>query len=298
VLYSDSYDYDQFITGLSTASLCGVLWGPEIRNADSPDEWLARMQLTCFGPLAQLNAWASGTKPWEYPSVVDGVRDVICLRLRLLPYIYSAFADYQHTGKPPIRAMLLEESFDISSQQDTKSIGAVHSEKNPYEEMEISINDFSDQFMFGPDLLIAPWKLKDGNICERTVMIPKGEWFDFYSGAYIGNGESVRLDPSQCGKNIPIFVRNGAVIPMIKDKILNSEQAYGATLQLRHYGNASGFCSIYEDDGISFDHEQEMFRYRKCTVSLLDGKWGVYTSISGKGPQLYGEIQGVKHVGK
>jgi len=35
VIYSDSYDHSQYITGISAASLCGILWTPEIRSADT-----------------------------------------------------------------------------------------------------------------------------------------------------------------------------------------------------------------------------------------------------------------------
>ena len=95
VIYSDSYDHEQYITGLSTASLSGILWTPEIRSANSPREWLNRMQTVCFSPMANLNAWASGVKPWDFPEVTDAVRDVIELRMRLLPYFYSIFRSLQ-----------------------------------------------------------------------------------------------------------------------------------------------------------------------------------------------------------
>ena len=58
VIYSDSYNHKEYITGISSASLCGILWTPEIRNASSAREWLNRMQTVCFSSMAKLNAWA------------------------------------------------------------------------------------------------------------------------------------------------------------------------------------------------------------------------------------------------
>ena len=71
VIYSDSYDHSQYITGISAASLCGILWTPEARSARNDREWLNRMQTVCFSSMAKLNAWSSGRKPWSYGKVTD-----------------------------------------------------------------------------------------------------------------------------------------------------------------------------------------------------------------------------------
>src|SRR5690606_23678883 len=80
VLYNDYYDHRDFITALVSSSFIGVLWTPEVRRSESGEEWLRRMQSVCFSPLAMLNAWADGTKPWSFPEVADAVREVMKLR--------------------------------------------------------------------------------------------------------------------------------------------------------------------------------------------------------------------------
>lgn len=297
-LYSDSYSYDQYITGLSTASLCGILWGPEIRSAGSPDEWLARMQLTCFGHLAQLNAWASGTKPWDFPPVTDEVREVIQLRMRLLPYLYTAFAHYQQTGVPPIRAMLLEESFKARSIAEATRKGKLDGEKNPYAEIKVKVQDFSDQFMFGPDLLVAPWRLERGKLAPRVVMLPEGEWFDFHTGKAVGNGRPIKITPKEYGRHIPIFVRNGAVIPTLAKDIRCTRDAKGAGLALLHFGNRSGSTLLYEDDTTSFAYEEGDFRMHLITVMKKAGDWtSEWTTVHDQAPAFYGPVQAVIHRG-
>ena len=74
----------------------------------TPEDWVRRMQTVCFSPLAMLNAWSSGTKPWSFPEVEPIIRKYLELRMRLLPYFYSAFARYHFDGTPPFRAMALE----------------------------------------------------------------------------------------------------------------------------------------------------------------------------------------------
>ena len=133
VIYSDSYGHGQYINGLSSSSLCGILWCPEIRSARDGREWLNRMHTVCFSPLAMLNAWASGQKPWSFDRQTDSVRKVIQLRMRLLPYLYSAFADYHRNGTPPVRSMLLEAKAGDELVED------------------------NSQFMFGPSILVAPF---------------------------------------------------------------------------------------------------------------------------------------------
>jgi alpha-D-xyloside xylohydrolase len=101
VIYNDHYSHQDFITALVNSSFCGVLWTPEVRGSKSGEEWLRRMQTVCFSPMAMLNAWASGTKPWSFEEVTEEVREIALLRMRLLPYLYTAFARYAEDGTPP-----------------------------------------------------------------------------------------------------------------------------------------------------------------------------------------------------
>jgi hypothetical protein len=68
---TDYYDHKDFITALINSSFAGVLWTPEVRASKSGEEWLRRMQTVVFSPMAMINAWASGTKPWSYPEVSE-----------------------------------------------------------------------------------------------------------------------------------------------------------------------------------------------------------------------------------
>ena len=75
VLYSDYYSHAGFLTALVNSSLAGVLWTPEVRSSKTGEEWLRRMQLSCLSPVAMVNAWADGTKPWSFPEVFPAVRE-------------------------------------------------------------------------------------------------------------------------------------------------------------------------------------------------------------------------------
>jgi len=278
VLYSDSYDHAEYITGLSAASLGGILWTPEVRQAKTPEEWRARIQTVCFSPLAMLNAWESGTKPWQFPTVADDVRDVIQLRMRLLPYLYTAFANYNRHGIPPMRAMVLEQG--PTEAPATMAAAKLDDVTNPYAESTSLEQD--DQFMFGPSILVAPYYGE--HTLQRTVKLPKGNWYDFYTGKLAGNGTTIEVATPE---RTPLFVKEGAVIPMLAKPVNNSRDAFGQALEVRHYGNEPGSFELYEDDGRTFDYEKSEFALRRLDFTGESGR----ETIAKPGKQLFGPVE-------
>lgn len=259
VLYNDYYGHREFITALINSSFIGVLWTPEVRASKTADELLRRMQTVCFSPLAMMNAWAHEIKPWSFSEVAGEIKEIVKLRMRLLPYLYTAFADYAFMGIPPIRAMNLEEGFMCElSQKD----GIFDATENPYAvstRMEIK-----DQFMFGPNILVAP--LFTGET-SRKVTLPQGKWYDFYTGNYVGEGEVIEVDP---GKKIPVYVKDGGIVPMIPATTVVNDKKN--PLEIRHYGEKSGHYSLYDDDGETFDYENGEFTRIDIDVKVQNGE--------------------------
>ena len=255
VLYSDYYGHEGYVTALVNSSLAGVLWTPEIRSADSAEEWVRRFQTVCFSPMMLLNAWASSTKPWSYPEVTDMVRDVIQLRISLLPYIYTAFYDYNQKGIPPFRAMVLESGYDS---KETLTGGKLDDSKNPYAEQKRI--EVTDQYMMGPSILVAP--VFTGQK-ERKVILPKGNWYDFYTGEFAGNGETILIKTKL--EQIPMFVKDGAIIPMMPP-VNNITQAKDLPLEVRHYGKKENTYFLYDDDGDTFNYEKGEYSLTELKV--------------------------------
>ncbi len=258
-IYSDAYDLKEYITGMSAAGFAGVLWTPEIRSASDERDWINRMQVVAFSALAQLNAWASGATPWHFETATDRVREVLELRMRLLPYLYSAFAEYAMNGVPPIRPMAFED---------------------------LSLGRVDDQFMFGPSILAAPFYGKDG--WSREIVLPPGNWYDFYTGEFAGSGG--RLTRTSDTGRMPLLVREGAVIPMLETAVTNTGSAVGQALEVRHYGRAPGSFNLFEDDGRTFDYERGRYRVRRLRVH--DGGGGRLelseTIVTAGAPPMFG----------
>ena len=262
VVYNDYYSHRDFITALINSSFIGVLWTPEVRSSKTPEEWLRRMQTVCFSPLAMLNAWSDGTKPWSFPEVEKQVADVANLRMQLIPYLYTCFAEYAFYGRPPMRAMNLVEGFNV---QDEKVEGKLNSSENPY--AQATRKEIKDQFMVGDNLLVAP--LFEGET-SRKIVLPKGKWYDFYTGKLAGEAEIITVTPGL--DHIPVFVRNGGIIPMAESP-LNQKSGEKTNLNVRVYGNQETSYKLYDDDGLTFDYEKGAFTWREIRVTKgKDGK--------------------------
>jgi alpha-D-xyloside xylohydrolase len=210
--------------------------------------------------------------------VTDDVRDVIQLRMRLLPYLYTAFANYNRHGIPPMRAMVLEQGASEASAKVTSD--KLDGVKNPYTE-SVALEQ-NDQFMFGPSILVAPYYEKQ--LLKRMVKLPKGNWYDFYTGEFVGNGKTIEVATPE---RTPLFVKEGAVIPMLTKAVNNTCDAIGHPLEVRHYGKASGSFELYEDDGKTFDYEKGSFSLRTFRFSAGKGR----DTLVKPGKRLFGPVE-------
>ena len=253
VIYNDYYSHRDFITALINSSFIGTLWTPEVRSSGSAEDWLRRMQTVCFSPMAMLNAWADGTKPWTFPEVEKQVADVANLRMQLIPYLYTCFAEYAFYGRPPFRAMNLVDGFAAISKEDSAKLDA---EKNPYK--MAAKKEIKDQYMVGDQLLIAT--LFTGET-SRKVILPAGKWYDFYTGKLVGEGEVITVTPGL--DHIPVFVRDGGIVPMTNSNTV-AEGKYD--LIIKHYGDKEASYRLYDDDGKTYDYERGAYSWRTVTI--------------------------------
>ena len=156
VLYSDLYDHQDFIRGMTTAPFSGLLWSPELRDAGSREELLRRLQVVVFSVQCLINAWYCPDLPWREFGCEDEVRELLKLRVRLMPRLQEAFRLYKATGKPPVRALVMDYNNDPE------------------------VANMDDEYLFCEDLLVAPIAAGKGNC--RDVYLPQGSWEDFFTG--------------------------------------------------------------------------------------------------------------------
>lgn len=248
VIYNDNYEFDGYITAVSNSGFAGVLWSPEVRGSKSGEDMLRRTQAVCFSPLALYNGWASEEKLWTHADVKDAIRDAIVLRERLLPYFYNAFAQYHYQGTPVIRPMPLAVGLVATATPNVA--GKLDATANPYE-IPPAVREVKDQYFFGDALLVAP--IAPG-AKSRKVLLPAGKWYDFHTGKFAGENQTIEVTPALA--TMPVFVRDGALIPMLEPRTSVPRAGEVVALEIRHYGEAPGSLALYDDDGETFDFEK------------------------------------------
>ena len=127
VLYSDLYDHRDYIRALANSGFSGLLWCPEVRQADNEEDLIRRLQSVVFSPLAQIDCWYMKNPPWKqtnralnnadqyfdnWQQLEARCREIIGWRMQLVPYLTSAFQRYSDDGTPPFRALALDSPDD------------------------------------------------------------------------------------------------------------------------------------------------------------------------------------------
>jgi alpha-glucosidase (family GH31 glycosyl hydrolase) len=285
VIYNDNYDFNEYITAVTNSGFAGVLWSPEVRGSNSGEDMLRRTQAVCFSPLALYNGWASSQKLWTHEDVKNEIRAAIQLRGRLLPYFYNAFAQYHYQGTPVIRPMQLAAG--LTADRAGQESGKLDATTNPYE-VPPAVREVKDQYFFGDSLIVAPIA---PNAKTRSVVLPAGKWYDFHTGKFAGENQKIEVSPSLA--EMPVFVRDGALIPLIATLRDHAPRAGEVVaLEIRHYGEAPGRITLYDDDGETFDFEQGNFSWTQLSVTKdPGGRWsGKITPDKNGRKWSYGEV--------
>jgi alpha-glucosidase (family GH31 glycosyl hydrolase) len=84
-----------------------------------------------------------------------------------------------------------------------------------------AVSDLSDEYLYGSELLVAPVLQKGAR--ERGVYLPEGQWLDYnHRSALHSGGRQIRVSAPLT--RIPVFVREGAIIP--RGDILRANNAW------------------------------------------------------------------------
>jgi alpha-D-xyloside xylohydrolase len=140
--------------------------------------------------------------------------------------------------------------------------------------------------MAGEYLLVAPVFAGE---TSRKVILPKGKWYDFYTGKYAGDGEVIGVTPGL--DKIPVYVKDGGIIPMMPVMMHAPKTGQKVDLEVRYYGSKPGVYSLYDDDGETFDYEKGNYSFRKITMVKKNGKLTGTVSPALKGkPNNIGKV--------
>ncbi|MDO4345166.1 MAG: glycoside hydrolase family 31 protein [Eubacteriales bacterium] len=181
------------------------------------------------------------TEPWMYRNSADIIRSAILLRYRMTPYIYSNVYEATRSGAPIMRALVYE------FQNDPK------------------VYDESFEYMFGRDLLIA--NVIEKGAATKKVYLPAGcKWYDWNDNfACYEGGQTIEVPVTM--ETIPMFVREGAIIPMADNQLMNMERDHTTALHLILAPGGDRSYTVYDDDGVSNDYREGAYRKTEITMS-------------------------------
>ena len=182
------------------------------------------------------------------------------LRYHLMPYLYSLAGWAHFRDYTLMRALVM----DFSGDPGTKDVG--------------------NQWMLGPALMACPvgyYKARN-----RSVFFPRQcGWYNLYTGEKVvdaeaggqsSNGQSQsasrRLVVDAPYEQIPVFVREGAIIPFGPSMQWSDEKA-PELINLYVYAGQDGEFELYEDEGTNYNYEKGQYatigiRYDNATRTV------------------------------
>ena len=189
------------------------------------------------------------------------------LRYRLMPYLYSLAGWAHFRDYTLMRALVMDFGCDRA------------------------VENIGNQWMLGPALMACPVGYYQAR--SREVYFPRQcGWYDLYTGKKIiekGSGSQIvnsqssnrKLTVSAPYERIPVFVREGAIIPFGPDMQWSDEKA-PELINLYVYAGHDGEFQLYEDEGTNYNYERGKYATidicyddaaRTVTFSARQGKF-------------------------
>jgi len=225
--------------------LTNDLGGFDMGKTDKLDEelYIRWLQFSQFTPIVEVFSQPeniTANMAYLISERADTIfRNYAHLRMELFPYIYSYAHQNRRTGEQMIR----------------KIPGHLY------------------DYLFGNEFLVAP--VYEQGATSRKVSLPAGHWINYWTEkTYEGNKEYTVSAPID---QIPLFVRQGAIIPM-RPYSQSIEKGTNDTLTLHLYPGATSGFNMIEDDGSSNDYLKGI--YAMTTFSMKTTNKGLKLEIS------------------
>jgi alpha-glucosidase len=246
--------------GVSGVPYVGMDIGGFIGNP-APELFVRWLSLAVYSPLFRNHTHFgyNQREPWLFGEYnTEKIRKILEQRYQLLPYLYSSFYQAHTTGMPINRMLPIAYTYDD----------------------KVYDGKFENQFLFGDNLLVAPC-ISTQQVTE--VYLPgKNKWYK-QSNDKLYNGSETYFIASPL-EDLPVFVKEGAIIPM-QNTVQNTKEKGDGILYLHVYKGSNPTTFVYyEDDGESYNYEKGNFYQRTVLYDassnklMLEKKEGSYAS--------------------
>ena len=237
-------------------------------------------QWKTFTPIEiDMDGWASGgddyskeKKPWNFGQPYTDInRMYLKLKAQMMPYIYTIAEESTSTSMPMIRGMML------AYPNDPYTYGT----------------ETQYQYMWGPNMLVAPVYNGDDHTAgvRNGIYLPDKDqvWIDYFTGEQYKGGSVLNNFDAPLWKT-PVFVKDGAIIPMAPENNSINELDGSENRIFDVYPSGKSEFSMYEDDGKTIDYKDD--KNTKTTItSEVSGDRAVITVGEAKGNGYKGMIK-------
>jgi alpha-glucosidase len=229
-----------------------------------PPDLLTRwIEVAAFQPIDRdhTEKGSGNQEPWVGGPQQEAIRRrFIEARYQLMPYLYTLAEETSRTGLPIVRPLFLEFPDALP-------------DRHPID------LDAGAEFLFGPDLLVAPQPYPD-ELEDYSVEFPSPDWFDFWTGERIkavpktvdstglpDRNAPLTLRVTPHLNQLPVYVRPGSILPMAPLTQSTNETPKGP-LTLRIYAGDSCAGDLYQDDGKSYDFQRGAYLRVKFSCEI------------------------------
>lgn len=221
-----------------------------VRDPAYRELYIRWFQFGCMLPVFRSHGTDTPREPWQFGDEnsleYKCLRDIIALRYRLLPYLYSSAAQTCREGLPLLRAMM-------TAFPECPDLFPVH-----------------DQYMLGDSLLVSPVTrpMEEGGN-ETAVRLPRGGWFEWFTRRYHEGGRTIRLSTPL--ERFPLLVRAGSILPAAENARCADDVPLPAR-ELLVFAGADGETAWYDDAGDGYGQGILIpVRYRDRDHTLILG---------------------------
>ena len=145
------------------------------------------LEFSAFSPMMEVLLGPKRTIWYDYDQELVGItQKYVSLHHDLIPYTRSYLNESVRSGMPVMRSL-------VFAFPDDKQLA-----------------DMWDEYLYGRDLLVAP--VVSADVTARSVYLPAGRWMDYNTRTSPVTGP-VRISADAPFGAIPVFVREGAIIP-------------------------------------------------------------------------------------
>lgn len=196
---------------------------------DYPELYVRWVEFGTFMPTMRTHGTRRYNEVWSYgPQAQPILEKYLKLRYTLMPYIYSLGWFTHETGAPFMRALFMDFPKDAK------------------------VADMTDEYMFGPALLVAP-TVKQG-ATSREVYLPGGtDWYNYWTNERFHGGQTITVQSPI--DTIPLFVKAGSILPLGAPVESTHDKQPIATIKV--YPGANAEFILYNDDGTTYAYETE-----------------------------------------